>query len=248
MKRTLFFVVVAVAMTFALVGCNAEVKEDSVTDGYMACPFAKGQEIGSETLTDELVGTYIYAGAFKTVDDYRFVSFIEDGTVLVVNYAPYMTSYRDGIRKGTWSVADGKLTASFDGETYTAETMEPFKDGEKGFRIETKRVGSYVYYNTFLKQSNEVMDASIYSDHSRIAGLWAKSDDYGDVTGYRFTSDGRVYKYNTDGDTTKRSWQMSNAKAEVCMTTLDGVDREYQSIFLCGDYLYIGISKYTRIK
>lgn len=247
MKRTLFFVAVAVAMAFALAGCSLDLKggESTADDQYMDCPFRKGMDIREEPFdTSDIVGTYLYKDYFSA--DYHFVSFLRDGRLLKTKAKVYSMDVAGEMYEGTWKVEDGRLTTSMTGMNYSSRNYETVEG--KGFRILNTRVGSTSYYDVFAKETDEVMDGGLSKDPSALVGLWARSDDYGDVRGYRFMADGTVYEYSTKGQTLKSRWEMSNSRAEMKTTTLDGLWSDYYGVVVCGDSLYIGILRYTRMK
>lgn len=247
MKKTLVYTAMLIAMVLTLVGCNPsqESQGGSDADSYMTCPFAKGTAIEEPSFDiSNIVGTYLFGEYAST--GYSFVSFLEDGTLLKTDAVVYSLDPASEVYEGTWSLADGKITIAIEGINYENADYETV-DGDR-FRIKKSTAGSATFYSVFLKETDEVMDKDVYSDSSKLAGLWGISDDYGDVTGYRFTKGGYVYRYSTKNSTFKNTWQISNRKAEIKMTTLDGVSSDTYGIVLCGDYLYLGLQAYRRIE
>lgn len=223
-----------------LVGCNMDVKEEK-KDSYMEYPFAKGQTLKDEAMDiSSLVGTYIFSPALAT-SDLDWVSLLEDGTAYKMGYTTTTLSYLGELKKGTWSVQEGRLSVSVDGISYDAVAYEVI-DG-KGLRVKN----SYGF-DVFVKKANAGMDAAIYNDAAKLAGLWAKSNDYGEVDGYRFLADGTMYRYTSSGSASRKTWAMSNGKPQIRMTTLDGVDNTYKSILRCGDFLFLDGEKYSKVE
>lgn len=260
-KKSLFVLIGLVSLLLLFAGCspNQTKTEENETkkamgtgadqESYATYPFTKGTTIAEPTADiSKFVGTYIYAPyGSSAYSGYEYVSFLSNGTVVAFDYAPTAWTSASEVRKGTWSLSDGKLTASFGDVSYTNSEIG-YVEESKVFRIKSISAGSYSFYDVFLKQSDSTVDAGIYTDTSKIVGLWGRTDDYGNVSGYRFTSDGYVYYYGYTGTVAKRTYQMSNKKTEIRMTSLTlPNDYEDSSIFLCGDYLYLGVLEYKKM-
>lgn len=240
MNRRVRGIVCLLVAAVLLAGCSMDAKEEK-KDGYMVYPFTKGQTLKDEAMdTSSLVGTYIFSPAMA-ISNMDWVSLLEDGTAYKTDYATTSLSYLGELKKGTWNVLEGKLTIKVDGISYDAVDYEAI-DG-KGLRVKNT-----YGYDVFVKKANVGMDASMYKDAAKLAGLWAKSNDYGEVDGYRFLADGTMYRYTSGGDAFKKTWVMSNEKPQIRMTTLDGVDNTYKSILRCGDFLFLDGERYSKVE
>lgn len=238
-RRTRGIVCLLVAAVL-LVGCSMDAKEQK-KDAFVEYPFTKGQTLKDEAIdTSSLIGTYIFSPALAT-SDMDWVSLLEDGTAYKTDYATTSLSYLGELKKGTWSVLEGKLTLDVDGISYDAVTYEAI-DG-KGLRVKNT-----YGYDVFVKKANAGMDASIYRDAAKLAGLWAKSNDYSEVDGYRFLADGTMYRYTSSGSASRKTWVMSSGKPQIRMTTLDGVGNTYKSILRCGDFLFLDGERYSKVE
>ena len=246
MKKLILTLLAIIVILLVVTACSPEAEGK---DPYMSYPFSSNENIPKPSSDiEKFVGTYLY-GPYNSVSylGFQFVSFLENGTVVAFDYAPYSTSSTSEVRTGTWSISEGKLTTSFGNVTYTNAEMDYNTTSGESFRIKVRSYGTMSYHDVFLKESDSVVDASIYSNPSKIVGLWARTNDYGEVIAYRFTKDGYVYYYSSSKDVSKETWKLATTKTEIKMTTLDNDYSDTSSIFLCGDYLYIGTIAYKKM-
>lgn len=246
MKKVLFvllFVIVLFCVSCALP------EEKVSTSTYEKVPFKTGQSIPNfddSVVTTNLVGTYEFIANANVYSPY-WLSLYSDGTAKLVKQT-FLYSSTDALVSGTWSAEGNSFSLNLPGIVSRSNVTLKWTewDSEKLIKY---LAGSY---NELLyKVSDLTMDTSIYSDNSKITGLWAISDDYGEVSGFRILENGTVWRYSTtytDGKGSQRNWQMSRTKTEVKFA-----DKDYPSMYdtysiaKVGDFLLLGSTAYAKV-
>ena len=223
-----------------------------VKPDYEKVPFVSGQKVpvfDDEVKSKNLIGTYKFIINGNAFTEY-WLSLYADGTAKAVRQSSLVDS-TDKLFSGTWSNDGDAFSISIEG--LVTRTDVPLNWS----KWETDKLIKYPadsYYNELMyKVSDQTMDTSIYSDTSGICGLWAISDDYGEITGLRILSDNTVWHYSTtsaEGKGSKRNWKLATTKTEIKFSDIMYPDSFYDtySIVRVGDYLLLGSTAYAKIK
>lgn len=248
MKR---FAIALLVVLLLSVSCSP-VSEGTLkpNNDYSVVPFSSGMDIEpiDGSVSKSMVGTYVVSVYGNLYQNY-IVSLYQDGTVKAIGEGGTLSSTTE-LMSGTWSIPmDGKISIKIG--TVLDYTEKPYDydkwDQNRYMRIEDHRTSYYLYFTLFKKISECTMDTSIYSDQSKFAGLYAKSDDYGKVTGYRFLPDGTAYWYSSesvDGKGTKLSWMVSKTKVEMKLTEKGSYSDQTCSFAKVGDYILLNSTAY----
>lgn len=231
--KKLIIVFMCILLAFGLfVSC----KEPEKKDPYMEYPL-NGLVYKKPTAdASVLSGTYLVDDSgysFFPIGERYWISLRDNGSLTASPaYGSTFGSSADRV-EGTWSISGDDMTVSAYKKSYTGTKFDV--EGI-GFGISKSKYDCLA----FAKQSD--MQLSVNSKSS-IAGLWFTTNEFGQNRGYRFTSDGTAYTYQSDKTTIKETWLLSTNG-----TLMEIGDGWYYNVAILGDYLYLNGTAFQRVK
>ena len=203
MKKIIGLLLV-VAVIFGMCSCIPTISVGGNDDGgssdgkdkYMTNPF------GTEQINKETANTSVTQGTYLACDNmtgyfgvynYYLVSLKSGGAMSITPIDGYMFALSDGFTTGTWSEECDVITLNSGFGTYigTKEELINTKTSEvTGIAV----VKSSVDYIKLRKISDSYLDETLHTT-KKLNGLYAKSNDFGEVDAYRFLEDGTYYNY-----------------------------------------------------
>lgn len=222
-----------------------------VTPDYEKVPFVSGQKIPKfkdETKTKSLIGTYRFLANDDVFFEY-WLSLYPNGSAKAVRQGSTLKSTIE--YSGSWSNYGDSFSLTLNGLVKRDAVTLDWSKWDEDNLIEYK---ANSFYNELLyKVSDKTMNTSIFTDQSRIVGLWAASDDYGEVIGLRILPDNTAWEYSTtnsvDGKGSKRKWSILEITPEIIFYNINYPSiNEHLSIVTVGDFLLLGATPYAKIE